>query len=69
MEIVFLLVGIAVGGLLIYLFIKNKISQPNSQTLSKLSELEREKSVLIDRSEQTSVQLKNLERILRDHHD
>ena len=66
MEIVFLLVGIAVGGLLIYLIVKNKISLPDPQMLSKLSELEREKSVLTDRSEQASVQLKNLERILEE---
>lgn len=66
MEIVFLIVGMAVGGLFIYLIFKNKISQADPQMLLKISELEREKSVLTERSEQISVQLKNVEHILEE---
>ncbi len=66
MEIVFLIVGLAVGGLFIYLIFKNKISQADPQMLLKISELEREKSVLTERSEQISAQLKNVDRVLEE---
>lgn len=64
MQLVFLFIGIIIGSVLIYLFLKSKSGSGNDQLQNKLIELDREKGILNDRNEQMKILQSNLDRLL-----
>lgn len=64
MQLVFLFIGIIIGSVLIYLFLKSKSGSGNDQLQNKLIELDREKGILNDRNEQMQILQSNLDRLL-----
>ncbi|MFZ7114077.1 MAG: DNA recombination protein RmuC [Bacteroidota bacterium] len=64
MEIVFLLVGLLLGAVVGYFYVRNKPSVTEKELQGRLTELEKEKSVMSDRIQQMVLQQKNSEDIL-----
>ncbi len=64
MQLVFLFIGIIIGSVLIYLFLKSKSGSGSDQLQNKLIELDREKGILNDRNEQMQILQSNLDRLL-----
>jgi DNA recombination protein RmuC len=65
-DILFLVLGLVIGGVLIYFMLKNKTVQADPQIQQKLNELERERSVLSDRLTQSGLLQQNLERVINE---
>ncbi len=64
MQLMFLFIGILIGFVIAYLFLKNKTGSTDDQFQNKLIELDREKGILNDRNEQMKIQQSNLDRLL-----
>ena len=69
MEIVFLIVGLLLGAVIAYFFVKNKPNAVEKELQFKITELEREKSVLTDRIQQMILQQINSDDILKKERD
>src|SRR4051812_8862514 len=70
MDILYLIIGLLLGALVIYVILKNKENPSDKVNLSRITDLEKEKSILADRVNQMILQQKNLEETLskeRDH--
>jgi uncharacterized membrane-anchored protein YhcB (DUF1043 family) len=65
MEIVFLIVGLVLGAVVAYFFVKNKPNVVEKEMQTRITELEKEKSVMSDRIQQMVIQNKNQEDILK----
>lgn len=64
MQIVFLLAGVVLGALIVWLFLKSKPDAQNGELQLKLSEAEKQNSILQDRLNQSVLQSRSAEEML-----